>query len=153
MSRGLRGLAVAALVFASSASAARGQDLPRGSIVDEVRCAADATQSYALYLPSGYSPDRKWNLLIAFHPAARGRLMVEKYRAAAEAYGYIVAGSNNSRNGSWAASSAAVQAMSADLGQRFSMDANRIYATGRSGGAGAALRIRLGGNNLAGAIP
>jgi len=80
MSRGLRVL-IAAVV---GISAARAQDLPRGTIIDEVKCVADATQSYALYLPSGYSPDRKWNLLIAFHPAARGRLMVEKYQAAAE---------------------------------------------------------------------
>ena len=32
-----------------------------------------------------YSPDRAWSLLVAFHPAARGRAMVEKYQAAAEA--------------------------------------------------------------------
>jgi hypothetical protein len=111
MSRGWRVSAIGSLLVLWTASTAGAQDLPRGTIVDEVKCAADATQSYALYLPKTYSPDRKWNLLIAFHPAARGRLMVEKYRAAAEEYGYIVAGSNNSRNGSWAVSSAAVQAM------------------------------------------
>jgi hypothetical protein len=105
MSRGLRLPAIMSLLVLCGASAALAQDLPRGTIIDEVKCAGDATQSYALYLPSSYSPDRKWNLLIAFHPAARGRLMVEKYQAAAEEYGYIVAGSNNSRNGSWAVSS------------------------------------------------
>ena len=89
-------------------SDARAQDLPRGTIVDDVKCGTDPAQSYALYLPSAYSADRKWNLLIAFHPGARGRAMVEKYAAAAEQYGYIVAGSNTSRNGPWAVSGAAV---------------------------------------------
>ena len=91
-----------AWVFCGSFTAASlesTQDLPRGRIVDDVRCAADSAQGYALYLPSGYSPDREWSLLIAFHPGANGRAMVEKYRAAAEQYGYIVAGSNTSRNG------------------------------------------------------
>ena len=37
-----------------------------------VTVADDSTQSYALYLPSDYTPDRTWNLLLAFHPGARG---------------------------------------------------------------------------------
>ena len=78
--------------------------------------------------------------------------MVEKYQAAAEQYGYIVAGSNTSRNGSWSVSAASVQAMSADLGRRFSIDADRIYLTGLSGGARVALQVALGKNRIAGVI-
>ncbi|HMF98267.1 MAG TPA: hypothetical protein VKE96_28400, partial [Vicinamibacterales bacterium] len=130
----------------------RAQQLPRGTIIDSVTCADDSTQSYALYLPSTYSPDRAWSLLIAFHPAARGRTMVEKYRAAAEQYGYIVAGSNNSRNGPVSVSAASVRAMSGDLGQRFSIDADRMYLTGLSGGARIAMQVALGNKNIAGVI-
>ena len=146
-------LVVAAAVIALPVVAdGRAQDFPRGTIVDDVKCGTDPAQSYALYLPSAYSADRKWNLLIAFHPGARGRAMVEKYAAAAEQYGYIVAGSNTSRNGPWAVSAAAVQAMSADLGRRFSIDAQRVYATGLSGGARVAMQVALGRNNIAGVI-
>ena len=102
------------------AAGARSEDIPLGKVIGDVKCAADASQSYALYVPSNYSPDRKWSVLVAFHPAARGRAMVEKYAAAAEQYGYIVAGSNNSRNGPWPASVAAVQAVPAGLGRWFS---------------------------------
>jgi dienelactone hydrolase len=144
----------AAVLFglASSQTTARAQDLPRGVIIDDVKCATDATESYALYLPSNYSRDRGWNLLMAFHPAARGRAMVEKYQAAAEQYGYIVAGSNTSRNGSWAVSGASVKAMSMDLGQRFAIDASRLYLTGMSGGARVALMVALGNKGIAGVI-
>ena len=135
-----------------SASRTRAQEIPLGAIIDDVKCAADATESYAVYVPSTYSPDRPWNLLIAFHPGARGRLMVEKYEPAAEQYGYIVAGSNTSRNGPWSVSAAAVQAMSADLGRRFSIDAERLYLTGMSGGARVAMQVALGKNNIAGVI-
>jgi pimeloyl-ACP methyl ester carboxylesterase len=140
--------AVALLIVLLQTSTILAQDLPRGQIVDEVTCAGDPTQSYALYLPSTYSPDRAWSLLIAFHPAARGRAMVDKYRAAAEKYGYVVAGSNNSRNGSWQVSLASIQAMSTDISQRFSIDANRFYLTGLSGGARVAMHLALGTKNM-----
>ena len=135
-----------------SASAAQAQDLPRGEIVDSVKCLADPTESYALYLPSTYSPARPWSLLIGFHPGARGRAIVEKYRAAAEQYGYIVAGSNNSRNGALAVSAQAIQAMSVDLGRRFAIDGNRLYLTGLSGGARVAMQVALGRSRIAGVI-
>ena len=78
--------------------------------------------------------------------------MVETYRAAAEAYGFIVAGSNNSRNGPWQASAASIQAMSADLARRFAIDEKRFYLTGMSGGARVALQIALGSKIIAGVI-
>jgi hypothetical protein len=135
------------------AAAAPAQELQPGAIVDRVECAADPSQTYALYLPSTYSADRKWSLLLAFHPAARGRAMVEKYQAAAEQYGYVVAASNNSRNGPYAVSGAAAQAMSADVSRRFSIDPQRVYLTGMSGGARVATGIALGArNNIAGVI-
>ena len=149
--RGMRPtFAIVCLMLACALLAA--QDLPRGTIVDDVKCAAEPAQSYALYLPSNYSSDRPWSVLFAFHPAARGRAMVEKYQAAAEQYGYIVAGSNTSRNGPMAASAASVRAMSMDLGRRFAIDASRIYLTGMSGGARVALQVALGPNTIAGVI-
>jgi len=143
---------VGLLVTWAAVSAAAAQDLPRGEIVADVRCAADPTQGYALYVPSSYTPGRGWSLLMGFHPAARGRAIVEKYRAAAEAYGYIVAASNNSRNGEGAVSAHAVSAMSADLATRFAIDPARVYLTGMSGGARIAMQVALGKNRIAGVI-
>jgi uncharacterized membrane-anchored protein YhcB (DUF1043 family) len=140
------------LTISLGATPSLAQEMPRGQIVDEVKCTADPSQSYALYLPSNYSPDRAWSLLVAFHPAARGRAMVETYRAAAEAYGYIVAGSNNSRNGPWQVSGASVEAMSTDLGQRFAIDPKRFYLTGLSGGARVAMGVAAGTKAIAGVI-
>jgi dienelactone hydrolase len=151
-SRSVRVAAAALCIVAGGAWRARSQELPRGVVIDDVKCADDAGQSYSLYLPSTYRPDRVWNLLIGFHPGARGRAIVETYQAAAEQYGYIVAGSNTARNGPWAISMASVRAMSADLGLRFSVDVNRLYLTGLSGGARVALQVALTNNNIAGVI-
>jgi poly(3-hydroxybutyrate) depolymerase len=142
----------AVLLAAPARVAQPDADLPRGVIVDDVVSGDDAAQSYALYLPSDYTPDRAWSLLLAFHAGARGRAMVEKYRAAAERYGYVVAGSNTSRNGPADVSAAAVRAMSRDAGRRFTIDAARVYLTGMSGGARVALGVALGPNDIAGVI-
>jgi hypothetical protein len=147
-----KSLVLTAGLIALSASGASAQVLERGTIVDRVQCAGSPEQTYALYLPSTYSPDRKWSLVLAFHPAARGRLMVEKFQAAAEQYGYVIAASNNSRNGPYAVSQAAAQAMSADVSQRFNVDPQRVYLAGMSGGARVATGIGLGNNTIAGVI-
>jgi len=145
-------LVTAMLALSVCTTTAAPQAVQPGTVSDPVQCASDAAQSYALFLPSSYSPDRTWTVLFAFHPAARGRLMVEKYQAAAEQYGVIVAASNNSRNGPHAVSAAAAQAMSVDVSRRFSIDPQRVYLTGMSGGARVALTLALSGNNIAGVI-
>jgi dienelactone hydrolase len=127
-------------------------DLPRGQVIESVACLANAAETYSLYLPSTYTPDRPWPLLMGFHPAARGRAIVETYRIAAETYGYIVAASNTSRNGPWDVSMRAVQLMSADVGRRFSIDRKRFYMTGHSGGARVAMQVALGTGQIAGVI-
>jgi hypothetical protein len=78
--------------------------------------------------------------------------MAEKYQAAAERYGYIVAASNNARNGPHAISAAAAQAVAADVSRRFSINPKRIYLTGFSGGARVALSLALANPSIAGVI-
>ncbi len=95
----------------------------------------DARQSYALYLPSNYIAERHWPIVYAFDPAARGAFPVGLLKDAAEKYGYIVAGSNNSRNGSGQLEGEAAQAMFDDTHARLSIDDRRVYFAGFSGGA------------------
>jgi hypothetical protein len=115
--------------------AAGAQELPKGKLVDKVVCQANTSQSYALYLPSNYDPNRIWPILHCFDPMARGRLPVERFQEGAEKYGYIVVGSNNSRNGPWPPNAEAVKALWQDTHARFSIDDGRVYTAGFSGGA------------------
>src|SRR5690348_13645035 len=115
------------------------QDLPRGSIVDRVACSGKAGQSYALYLPSTYASERAWPILYCLDPGARGRIPVERFSGAAERLGFIVVGSNNSRNGPIEPVRDAIQAMVEDTQARFKIDPARVYAAGFSGGARVAL--------------
>jgi len=114
------------------------QDFEKGRIIDKVVCAKDSQFSYALFLPSGYSSEKEWPLIICFDPRAQGRRPVEKLQEAAETYGYIVAGSLDSKNGPLEPTQKAAKAIWQDLRERFSVDAARLYAAGFSGGAEAA---------------
>lgn len=145
LSLGLILLLHAHVIFAkprqSVSSAA--QIFPVGSIVEHVRCSASPNQSYALYLPSNYSPDRVWPIVYSFDPAARGKIPVELQKAGAERFGYILAASNNSRNGPWKAEAEAAEAMLNDTQARFSIDLHRVYFSGFSGGGRLASQLAI----------
>ncbi|MEI6614443.1 MAG: hypothetical protein WCL37_06065 [Chrysiogenales bacterium] len=142
-----------ALLSLLPAKAGAAEELPRGAVVGKVVCAADATQSYALYLPSFYSRDKRWPIIYCFDPGAQGKVPVNLFKAAAEKYGYILAGSNNSQNGPWEPINAAIRAVWTDTQTRFAIDNSRVYSTGHSGGAQVALTFGLFlGKPWAGAI-
>ena len=129
---------------AQDATAAASQELARGSVIERVACAGVAGQSYALYLPSTYTRDRAWPILYAFDPGGQGARPVKLAAGPAERFGWIVAGSNNSRNGPMPEIQAAVAAIVQDTGSRFAIDARRVYATGFSGGARVATGLAMG---------
>lgn len=127
--------------------------LPRGQLIEKVICADKPDQSYALYLPGNYDAARKWPVLYVFDPGARGRLPVERYQEAAERFGWIVIGSNNSRNASMKSSIDSWNAITRDSHQRLALDDARVYVAGLSGGARTAFAIAVEcGNCVTGII-
>lgn len=131
----LASFVLAFLVQAPAPPAAKELLFPTGKVVAHVVAVNDPAQSYALYLPSNYSPARKWPVLYLFDPMARGEVAVEAARTAAEKHGFVLACSNNSRNGPIHDSMAAAQAVWKDTHLRFNLDERRTYAAGLSGGA------------------
>ena len=111
------------------------EEFPRGRVVETVATLKESSQTYALYLPSNYTPTRRWPTLYCFDPLARGALPVKLFSEAAERFGWVVVGSNNSRNGPLKPSLDATRAMMEDTQARLSVDATRTYAAGFSGGA------------------
>lgn len=121
------------------------QTVKAGKLHRNVIAVDDSEQSYALYLPSNYDSKKKWPVLIGFSPGANGESVVKHYREGAERFGWIVAGSNVSRNGPNSVCEGAARAMWADLQKRFAVDENRVYATGMSGGGGFATWLAQSG--------
>jgi dienelactone hydrolase len=131
----------AAFAEQSGISSSDPRAFPLSVVIPKVVTIAKLDQSYALYLPASYSPAKRWPIVYVFDPSARGSTPVELMKDAAERYGYIVVGSNNSRNGSWPIESEAAQAMFQDTHSRFPIDPRRVYFAGFSGGARVAANI------------
>ncbi len=126
--------------------------LQSGVVLTKVICATQSEQSYALFLPSHYTREKHWPIVYVFDPFARGSVPVELMKVAAERYGYIVAGSNNSRNGAWKPEADAAQAMFQDTHARFTIDNKRVYFAGLSGGARLASSLAQRCNCAAGVL-
>ncbi len=145
-------LTLAALVLASAVGVAPRQQavgpdssshhpreamqLARGQVVGQVISAANPTQRYAVYLPSGYRTDRTWPLLILLDPRGRALIPLEEAREAAERLGYMVLSSYGSRSDVTVDPNAdALNAIISDAEDFLSLDRHRIYLAGFSGTA------------------
>jgi len=121
----------------------------KGKIIPKVICKNDKTQNYALYLPSYYSVEKKWPIVYAFDSHACGFIPVELFKDEAEKFGYIIIGSNNSKNGTkWNITSALYDTIYNDTHNRFTIDDNRIYTAGFSGGSRVASTLAITKNNI-----
>jgi pimeloyl-ACP methyl ester carboxylesterase len=142
---------ISACISRASAGAAA-DPFVTGKVIDTVICKADPTQSYALYIPArgnrGALP-----VIFFFDPHANGALPLKKYQSLAEAYGFILIGSNNSKNGNdWPATENIWRHLSADVQARLRINGNRIYACGFSGGAKVAGYVALQHHEVKGVI-
>lgn len=117
-----------------AAPAPRSAALPRGAIIEKVPCARQPDQSYALYLPASYRPDRAWPILYVFDARSRAKAAAEIFRTGAERYGWIVASSNNTASDAPIEPNfTAMRAMWADTHARLAIDDKRVYGAGFSG--------------------
>lgn len=111
------------------------QTLETGKPLDRIACKNDPNQSYALYLPDQYTPDKKWPVLYIFDPGGRAASALELFIPAAKKYGFILVCSWNAKNGPSQIIHQAIWAIWNDTRERFSIDPRRICAAGFSGGA------------------
>ena len=128
------------------------QPLPKNQVIDTVKCTEQKGQSYALYLPSQYDQGKQWPVIMIFDPSARGKIAVDLFREAGSKYGYILACSNNSRNGPVSVNLTAAWAVLQDLDKRFKIDQKRIFVAGFSGGSRFAMTLAASEKIIAGVI-
>jgi dienelactone hydrolase len=145
--------AMPVILGSSITQAQQPSSLPLPGQTGKIICGSDATQTYVLYLPSGYAIGKQWPIIYLFDPGGRGGHPVELYKDVAEQYGFILAGSNNSRNFS-SDQAKSVNAIWQDTHERLSLDEHRSYASGFSGGARVAGAMALSGppGQIAGVI-
>lgn len=129
------------------------QTLENGKIINKVKCLKNHSHTYSLFLPSTYSEEKKYPMVICFDPHGNGTKPLELLKDDAEKLGYILVGSNVSKNGMpWDATSAHYDVLLNDITERFGIDQARIYTCGFSGGSRVASTIAILKGGIAGVI-
>ncbi len=111
----------------------------------------DTTQGYSIYLPIGYNVKKKWPVLFMFDSHGNGTLAVNHAKEAAERFGYILVGSNNSKNGVQNIDHI-VNALFTDVFSHYSIDERRVYTAGFSGGGRVASNLAVSSGKIRGVI-
>ena len=69
-----------------------------GTVAERIVCRDDPSEAYALYLPSAYTPSRRWPVVYALDPRGRALIPLELLKEGAERYGFVIASSYGSRS-------------------------------------------------------
>src|SRR3954470_23914221 len=96
-----------------------------GKVIPHVSCKTDASQSYALYIPSKGNKE-PLPIIYFFDPHADGSLPINKYKMLADEYNFILIGSNNSKNGNdWSTTENSWNTLFNDTQKRLKINSNR----------------------------
>jgi predicted esterase len=142
--RQMRAAPIAALVVAAWWGRPCVAQVGAGRVDERVTSATDTAQHFALYLPPGYTTERRWPILLVLDPRGRALLALQLFQDAAARLGWIVMSSYNSLSDAPPEPNvAAVNAMLAAARARWSIDTSRLYLAGFSGTARAALAFAV----------
>jgi len=131
----------------------QGSALERGRLIEGLECRSDPTQTYTLFLPRAYAPERPSPALIVLDPRGRSVHAAEHFREAAEEYGWILLSSNDSRSDTSSDPNIrALRALWPEAQGRYAADPKRTYLAGFSGTAKFAWAIARQAEGVAGVI-
>ena len=112
---------------------------PSGQITERVVCETDPTYSYALFLPPGYTSQKRWPVVFLMDPRGRAMVPMNLFSAAAGRRGYILISSYDTRSdGPAEVNVKALSALLPETERRYPVDPRRLYLAGFSGTARAA---------------
>ncbi len=147
---------VSAMSCGEQSSESNSQETPLVSnpVIGEVAENSDnPNHTYSYYLPTSYNTNQVWPVIYCFDSHGRGSLPVTKYKDLAERNGYILIGSNKSKNGmAWEETFSHIKIMTEQVDSQLIINHKRIYAMGFSGGARVAVSMAIHKKGVAGVI-
>ena len=127
------------ITLAAAAGTAPPPAAPPGQITERVVCEKDPTHSYALFLPPGYTTQKRWPIVFLMDPRGRAMVPLNLFSAAAGRRGYILISSHDTASdGPAEVNLKALSALLPETERRYSVDPRRLYLAGFSGTARAA---------------
>ncbi len=127
--------------------------LKNGEIIEKLICKDAKNYSYALYLPQQWDSTKSFPSIFLFDAHARGIKICMLFKDLADKYSYILAASNESKNGiAFENSDDMYSNILNDLSTHVKIDRNRIYCSGFSGGGKIACMLAQKHNEIKGII-
>jgi poly(3-hydroxybutyrate) depolymerase len=146
-------LLLVATVSCASGQQKENQKFDTSKIYPAVTCSADTNLSYALFLPPQYEKEKPCPILILFDSHGDGLLPVNLFSSEAAKSGFILVGSNNSKNGMQIEQTTAIfRTIMADVSDRFSIVKKAVYVCGFSGGSRVAGAVAITEPGVAGVV-
>lgn len=139
-------------LFVLSRSGAQNEHYVKGNLTDALVVSSDTTETYAVYLPSYYTTEKKWPVVYVFDPSGKGKEAAMHFVGAAEKYGYILIASNAIRNGDYHANFRKISSLMNEVRSQLSIDENRIVFSGFSGMARLAVSSAVLSKNISAVI-
>ena len=131
---------------------AQNNRLEKGIVIDTVWIDKNPGESFSLYLPNQYEPEKPSPAIFIFEPMARGKIGIQPFISAAEQYGYILICSNNSKNGPYKLNFAVANNLFSKAFSTFEIDQKRIYTAGFSGGGRLASTLAIQSDKIQGVV-
>ena len=126
--------------------------LEKSVVIDTIWIDKNPGESFSLYLPQQYEPEKLSPVIFIFEPMARGKIGIQPFISAAEQYGYILICSNDSKNGTYEVNFEIADNLFSKAISLLQVDPKRIYLAGFSGGGRLATRIAIQSDKIQGVI-
>ena len=131
---------------------AQNNRLEKGIVIDTVWIDKSLGESFSLYLPNKYEPEKPSPAIFIFEPMARGKTGIQPFISVAEQYGYILICSNDSKNGPYEHNFAVANKLFSKAFSTLQIDQKRIYTAGFSGGGRLASTIAIQSDKIQGVV-
>ena len=122
-----------------------------GAVIDSI-AVKNSTETYTLYLPTGFKQNELSSIVFIFDPGARGKIGIYPFIEAAEKYNYILVCSNDSSNGTFEDNFNTINRLFSTVFDSYNIDENRIYTAGFSGGSRLATAVAVLTKQIEGVI-
>lgn len=107
-----------------------------GKVIPSIPLAGYPAESFALYLPKGYTDTARYPVMVFLDIYGQGSLPLDMYKALADKYSYILVGSNNfSKKFSTPEATAVANRLVKEVSERFKIDEKRLTLCGYGNGA------------------
>lgn len=126
--------------------------LEKGIVIDTIWIDKNPGESFSIYFPNHYEPEKPSPAIFIFEPMARGKIGIQPFILAAEQYGYVLICSNDSKNGPYELNFAVANNLFSKAFSMLQIDQKRVYTAGFSGGGRLASTIAIQSDKIQGVV-